>query len=748
MYRNKSVVACLTFTSLLAASLCTAQEQQGAMNREPRINNVRFIPPAPTPSFKDKENKVASVKFELALEGENLPEDPKTVNQVSFEGKDPATRVTTLKIACPNSRELRVEASAEVEVNKVDIDKVEFNFDLLKVIISEKPVEMNPWAISIKSSAPPEIAEKLKQFEIKFIHEKNKEFPNLHSLVVTKEGGDGGFANNPHRMSVDLTPVGATDLNVVQTSSQQLDLHFVAAEDYEPKGVVVTVFDSSDLDTRAPIAVSIDKKSTDTAQPTISGTEIVFINRHQGTGRIRIYGKGFGDYSEPPYPVDEYLWNCLERPHQMSRTVESPELDELAALREENVRALACASLQTDQKAFTLEPVEIKRGLNKKQRDEVNDKLRKEASTLAGPKKTTRDKWNTWQKEIENRVNVGVRSHNADIRVEKVEILNINDKMIDAYFEFTRYDGYALPFRLADSHVTIKKILPSTDTLKNDKVTVTVKGSKEETYTIAYQPGAKPDPNLSYKYTVFDKKSANTLLGKGIADNFFVLQLSVVNNGEKKVTIPLSAIQAEVEWVFGTDYKSTLYLQGPATVSPFPLAAVSGYFDAYQKVRGTRAIVFNTLNAATIMTTALVPFAGPSVKDAAVYFSGGFVPGLGKAWGDLSGQQLQNLTALSWESSETLPAKGGSTEKLIYIPENDEVVGRKIEVSGQKNDIKKRIANIMDVELTGYEVVESEPKQATATATTGATKSSSPPSSSPSGTTSPKPTEPKSTSNK
>ena len=115
-----------------------------------------------------------------------------------------------------------------------------------------------------------------------------------------------------------------------------------------------------------------------------------------------------------------------------------------------------------------------------------------------------------------------------------------------------------------------------------------------------------------------------------------------------------------------------------------------------------------------MIATALVPFTGPSVKDGEVFFSGGFVPGLHKTLGDLSSQQLHNLTALSWESSETLPAKGGSLEKLIYIQKRSQQFESKpVGAIGVPAVTTSQITDIMGLEVTGYEVVESDGKTGT-----------------------------------
>jgi hypothetical protein len=704
MHREKSRAVLVSATLLILTLLCSGQTPPGAKNPgEPKITAVRFV------TFPKSEAD-GSVKFRLAIEGENLPDTTKGV-KVLFDTKDPALPVSGEPVAASNGKEILVEGTAKAKTEITRISIVAGNRIL---------AETRAFAISITENPP---APKLKQFEVKLEHEKNKEFPNLHSLVVTKEGGDAdvGFADKPHLMTVDLMPSGATDVNIVQSNPQQLDLHFVAAADYVPTSVVVTVYNSSDLDTRQAVAVG-KKAPEDPDQPKITSTETVFINRSHGVGRIRILGKGFGDYKAPPYQVDDYLWNCLEEFHIRCTEKNATWVQE-AETRDLDSRLKACKeTLHGDR---ILDTTDLKTRL-----DYTKTNL---AAYVHNPEKDP-ERWA--QEMIHDKVTVSVHSRNPDIQVEKVEILDINDKLIDVYFEFTRYRGYSRPLRLEDSIVVIKKtIQKTTQTVKNDKLTGTVTGPKEETYSVNYQIGPKRDPNLTYKYTVLDNDSANTLVGKGIADHFYVLQLSVVNNGEKKVAIPLAAIQAEVEWIRGANEKKTVvFVEGPPTLAPIPLADVSSYFDAYQKVKGFRAHLFNGLDAATVMATALVPFTGPSLKDAEVFFSGGFVPGIHKALGDLSSQQLQNLTSLSWESSETLPAKGGSMEKVIYIQKKSQQFESKpVKALAVPAVTTSQISYIMGLEITGYEVVESTAKDASATPAT-------PPA--PAKTTTPTPTTP------
>jgi hypothetical protein len=687
MSRNRLVPVIFGLIVSIAGSWCSGQVRPPDPN-EHKITDVR-IAAFPPPQAD------GSMKFRLAIEGEKLPAEESGVT-VLFDTKDPA-RTVSGKVFSADGKEVLVDA---VATPKTEITRIRLMWD------EQRADTKSEFTISVAETAKP----KIDQFEIKLEHEKNKEFPNLHVLVLTKSGEDGGFEDNPHKMSVDLMPSGASDVNIVQSSSQQLDIHFVAAADYVPTSAVVTVYNSTDLDTRKAIAVA-KKAGADPNQPKVTSTDVVFINRSQGIGRIRILGQGFGEYGRPPYVVDDYLWNCLEEFHIRATTTKAGNDDELRDLQ---AKLPACARTVDGNPASIASFEDLKKNL---------DLTKTSLDAFVNSRNPDGSKpWVDWKNKIRSAVSVSVNSRNPDIRVERVEILDVNDKMIDVYFEFTRYRGYAWPFRLGDGTVMITKKNPKTaQTVKNDKLTATVQTVKPETYSVAYQTGPPRSPHLTYQYTVLDKKSANTLVGKGIAENFWVMKLSVVNTGDKKVSVPLSAIQAEVEWVRGEDKqtaddettKQISYMAGPPTESPVALGAVSAYFDAYQKVKGPRAILFNTLDAATVMVTALVPFTGPSVKDAEVFFSGGFIPGLRKAFGDLSSQQLQNLTSLSWEGNETIAAKGGAAEKFIYIQKYDQFRGPSIKVGNVSHETRQQIASIMGLEITGFEIDESTTKTAT-----------------------------------
>jgi hypothetical protein len=745
-------VLCLVipFLSLISAPTF-GQDESG-----PHITSIRFVsfkadqepkrednavPPtqASQPSNdKSKESSInkkpPSVTFTLSLEGKNLPTQLQPANVV-FYTQDPAQSVTVNTIISAQEKEVLVSATAKAGTKITRIKLAPANS-------ANVADTHDDFVISITENPP---KPQLNKFQVKIEHEKNKDFPNVHTAILTKESGECGFSENPHRMSIDLLPSGATDLNILQPSSDRIELRFIAASDYEPTGVIVTGYDGTDLDARKVNCVGeVKKAAPDPNKPKVTKTEIVFVSRSHGMGRLRIYGEGFGDFEPPPFPVDDYLWNCIEQFHirgtdRYQLGTEQREFDDFeqrieACMRmlkaeyvqgaKEDLIAAGCAlEGKTHQASATCPGAKIEReeneDINKPDEPAIHKQMeyaKANPANLLMPRAGEKDSlnWREWQDKVRKGVTVSVHSRNPDIQVEKVELVNANDKMLDVYFEFTRYRGFSYPLRLESSTITIrKKVNKSIDSAKDGAMSATIQGPKLEIYNEDYDIAPKRDPNLTYHYTIFSHDHASTLLGKGVAENFYVLQLSVVNNAEKKVTVPLSSIQAEIEWRRGEIKSSSTqpvaFVQGPPTLPPIPLALVASTFDTYQKVKGLRARFFNGLDATTIIATALVPFGGPSLKDATVFFSGGFVPGLRKAFGDPSSQQLQNLTSMSWESTETLPAKGGSTEKLIYIPRKSP----DFQTSDLNPAAKLEIASILGLEVAGFEVTESEPKAAT-----------------------------------
>jgi hypothetical protein len=316
-------------------------------------------------------------------------------------------------------------------------------------------------------------------------------------------------------------------------------------------------------------------------------------------------------------------------------------------------------------------------------------------------------------------VRVGVLPRNPDIRVNPasitVDATRFDDKVIEAEFEFDVYKGYSVPMRLEGVSVSVTK--PIRTTVRKGDLDVTV--GQLETYIAATDVGPKRDGRLEYGYTVLDVNTAHQIFGRGVATNFYVIALAVVNRSEKKVAIPLSAIEAEVEWAAGdsTDPNFEL-LEGPSTLRPVPLATVTAFFTADNRSKGRRAKFFNILEGVRTLGQTMIPLFGPGYETAHTIFTSGLIPGAKIAIGDLSDQQLQSLAGLSWENVEEVPGNGGSKVKFVYIQRGLQEFGS-VPRSNRSNgkDVKKEIKNLYGVELTGFEILE--------TATYGGTQNKS-----------------------
>ena len=527
-----------------------------------------------------------------------------------------------------------------------------------------------------------------------------------YGLVV--KSADGKFAADPKLMSVQIWPAGASDVTIRSASPRRLHVDFWAADKFEVKGVDVSVHDAANPLRIAAVSTNEKEKEkakpAPPAEPKIDSTEVVFLHRHQGVGRLKIEGSGFGeDYARPPLSSEAFLMNCQ---HQASKAL----------------RTQYTTGGQTDARLTTTPPAEC-------------------------------GAWQTWEKTIRDSVKLTLVPRNVDLRIEQTQILYIDDKLIDVYFEFSNYGGYSEPLRLARTTLTVKKnVAPKTAAAKPQSAgggtadaggavaaggSVPVRGfvavssgmggtagagdaatadaapaatpaPEWKTFLATKEVGLKQDSNLQYHYTVLDNSQTDRLFGSGVSRTFYAIQLSVTNRGAKKVIVPLSSIEAEIEWAYA-ETQQAFFEQGPSTIAPQPLDTVTAFFDANNKVKGKSARLFNIFEGMTTLGSSLIPLFGPGFKDAHVIFTGGLVPGVRKGIGDLSGQQLQNLAGMSWQNVEEVSPNGGSVNKYVFIQRGDQLFGDNIENA----PTKKRIKNISGIELVGFEVVESEPKAGT-----------------------------------
>jgi hypothetical protein len=645
------------FVAFLLLCQSTALPTFALQSEKPRVRGVSVQ----KITLSESDPSQASVVLEISGENFGKPPKPAAVKLINQETGLP---VSTNIISRSDSK---IVASAQVPVGtKASKYVVQLSIDNVDVIT---PDRLSDYTLEIKkdAKAPAQAA----PLEITFETFKSEQYPNLYSLLITNKNQNNspGFSPNPALMKVDIVPPGATNVTVQPGSSpHQMVVTFLGPDKFDVKGVVVTVFDpNSTLGNSEPIAFStpFEKKApkADPNQHTISNVEILSLQRRTGIGRLLIQGSGFGDYERPPVTGDKEMLCCIERP--MNGGERNSERSKEAGPGSE-----AC-TLIDGQKCQAM-----------------------------------RD----WRRSIEERVNVALIPRNPDLRVERTQIVYIDDKVIDVYFEFTHFPGYSEPFRLASVAVTINKGGVKTAQTHDAGATITASVAGPQTYDATHDIGVARDKNLEYRYTILDQKDASLLFGSGVADKFYVIELAMLNKAENKVTIPLSAIQAEIEWAYGEDPDrpdDIYYEEGPATIPPLALADVSAYFDSYQKTKGRRARVFNLLSGMATLGAALVPVFGHNIERPTAILTGGFTPALKTVFGDLSSEQLQNLTSRTWENVEEIPAKSGKT-KFIFIQRGDQLFAGSVRPA-----VKKQIKNIRGLEVIGYEITQSQEKLAT-----------------------------------
>jgi len=269
------------------------------------------------------------------------------------------------------------------------------------------------------------------------------------------------------------------------------------------------------------------------------------------------------------------------------------------------------------------------------------------------------------------------------------KIRDARDNVVIVDFSFSCTYGYSGAFRIAS--VTL---------IRADAV-------NGRSVAASYDTAPPQSRDLTYRYTILSQAQARSRFGGGISENFYAVQLSIVNQGTAKIQIPLASIQAEVQSGAGSAGKK-FYLEEPVTVAPVPLAGAVSYFSTYRQSSGLRAKAFNILQGLTTIGSAVQFLFGHGFAQGVAIAGGGFRQGLGQIWQDMSDQQLANLTSQSFETIETVSGNGGSIEKVIFIQRGEELM---VPEFGYK--FVRRVTNITGFEITGYEVPQTPTKAAT-----------------------------------
>lgn len=166
-----------------------------------------------------------------------------------------------------------------------------------------------------------------------------------------------------------------------------------------------------------------------------------------------------------------------------------------------------------------------------------------------------------------------------------------------------------------------------------------------------------PEADIKLTYNLVTENQAKNKYGDGVAKNFDVFQLSMVNECPMPVVVPLAGIRLSVK-------------VGSRSVDlvPFSLEHVTSVYSTDRKLTGRRAVLFNFLQAVATLGSAVEPFFGRGFTQGVSIWGGGFTQAMATVFKDMSAEQLQNITAQSFGSAEQLGPSGGSLQKFLFVP--------------------------------------------------------------------------------
>lgn len=167
-----------------------------------------------------------------------------------------------------------------------------------------------------------------------------------------------------------------------------------------------------------------------------------------------------------------------------------------------------------------------------------------------------------------------------------------------------------------------------------------------------------PDIDVDKHYFYVPQAQVAKKYGNGVAKNFDVIQVSVVNKCPLPILIPLAGVYLELP---------------PSTppVFPFSLEHVTTIYSNDRQFSGPRAVFFNIVQGMATVGSAIEPFFGHGFTQGVSILGGGFTQGAATIWKDLSAEQLQNLTSQSFQATEQVAASGGALQKSIFIARHD-----------------------------------------------------------------------------
>jgi hypothetical protein len=194
-----------------------------------------------------------------------------------------------------------------------------------------------------------------------------------------------------------------------------------------------------------------------------------------------------------------------------------------------------------------------------------------------------------------------------------------------------------------------------------------------------------PDVDVVKSYFLVPEEQVSKKYGHGVAKNFDVVQISIVNKCPLPVLVPLAGISLTISKL---------------VYHPFSLDHVTSIFSNDRAFSGPRAIFFNIVQGAATLGSAIQPFFGPGFTSGVSILGGGFTQGAAAIWKDLSAEQLQNLTSQSFQATEQIAASGGALQKSIFIPRaKKRTAAEKAGTSALRAALSSNSANPIQLEI-------------------------------------------------
>lgn len=267
-----------------------------------------------------------------------------------------------------------------------------------------------------------------------------------------------------------------------------------------------------------------------------------------------------------------------------------------------------------------------------------------------------------WPQTVPDVTSVSVLQQSAPTGNLQIFILEISGSGLDAHdlrvLVFPAQgvqDLETLPVDAASAASTMRVRFTAPQNYLPEEVAISLPNSQFRVKSTG-QASCDFDKHIKRVITVVQKDQAKDKYGNGIAANFHVVQLSIVNECPMAVNMPLAGIKIQPK----TEPASN-------PLAPASLDHVTSLYSSDRKLTGARAIFFNSLQAVATLGSAIEPFFAHGFTQGVSIWGGGWTQAWQTIFKDMSAEQLQNITSQSLGSNDQI-ASNGPLQKFIFIP--------------------------------------------------------------------------------